>query len=108
MIALLELVFFLFFLPYILFGVVLAKIWDAVHTLFQPAILLVAVWIALLGLFLLYNMAPKDRSWLTTVESVAQSYVFGISTPYAILGISVCALVVSVLARERSPVAKRS
>ncbi len=103
MIAILEFLIFAFFLPYILFGVLLAKIWESVCVIFQPVLLLVAVWIASLGLFLLPSMVPNDRTWLSLVESIAQSHVFGVPTPYAIFGMALCVLIVSVIARQRRP-----
>jgi hypothetical protein len=103
MIAILEFLVFLLLLPYILFGVLLAKIWKAVCMVFQPVLLLLAVWIASLGLFLLPNMAPNDRPWLSLVESIAQSHVFGAPTPFAIFGMAGCVLIVSVIARQRRP-----
>jgi len=103
MIAILEFLFFLLLLPCILFGVLLAKIWESVCMVFQPVLLLVAVWIASLGLFLLPSMAPNDRPWLSLVESIAQSHVFGVPTPFAIFGMAGCVLIVSVIARQRRP-----
>lgn len=103
MIAILEFLFFLLLLPYILFGVLLAKIWEAVCMVFQPVLLLLAAWIASLGLFLLPSMAPNDRPWLSLVESIAQGHVFGVPTPFAIFGMAGCVLIVSVIARQRRP-----
>lgn len=103
MIAILEFLIFLILLPYILFGVLLAKIWEAVCMVFQPVLLLVAVWITSLGLFLLPSMEPNDRPWLSLVESIAQSHVFGVQTPFAIFGVAAGVLVVSVIARQRRP-----
>lgn len=103
MIAILEFLFFLLLLPYILFGVLLAKIWEVVCMVFQPVLLLLAVWIASIGLFLLPSMAPNDRPWLSLVESIAQSHVFGVPTPFAIFGMAGCVLIVSVIARQRRP-----
>ncbi|HCF3018602.1 TPA: hypothetical protein NIB55_005872 [Pseudomonas aeruginosa] len=104
MIAILELLIFLLLLPYILFGILLAKIWEAVCMVFQPVLLLIAVWIASLGVFLLPSMAPNDRPWVTLVESIAQSHVFGVPTPFAIFGMAGCVLAVSVFTRQRRPV----
>lgn len=103
MIAILEFLIFLLLLPYILFGVLLAKIWESVCMVFQPVLLLVAVWIASLGMFLLPSMAPDDRPWLSLVESIAQSHVFGVPTPFAIFGMAGCVLIVSVIARQPRP-----
>lgn len=103
MIAILEFLIFLFLLPYILFGVLLAKIWESVCTVFQPVLLLVAVWIASFGFFFLPSMAPNDRPWLSLVESIAQSHVFSVPTPFAIFGVAGCVLIVSVIARQRRP-----
>lgn len=103
MIVILEFLFFLFLLPYILFGVLLAMIWQAVCMVFQPVFLLVAVWITSLGLFLLPSIAPNDRPWLSLVESIAQSHVLGVPTPFTIFGIAACVLIVSVIARQRHP-----
>ncbi|AXQ51120.1 MULTISPECIES: hypothetical protein [Pseudomonas] len=103
MIAILQLLIFLLLLPYILFGVVLAKIAEAVCTVFQPVLLLLAVWIASLGVFLVPSMMPNDRPWLSLVDSIAQSHVLGVPTPFGILGVAVCVLIVSVIARQRRP-----
>ena len=103
MIAILEFLMFLFVLPYILFGVLLAKIWESVCRVFHPVLFLVAVWIASFGMYLLSSMAPNDREWLSLVESIAQSHVFGVPTPFAIFGIAACVLIVSVIARQRDP-----
>ncbi|WP_158456335.1 hypothetical protein [Pseudomonas fluorescens] len=105
MIAILEYLIFLFLLPYILFGVLLAKIWETVCMVFQPVLLLVAVWIASLGLFLLPSMAANDRPWLSLVESIAQSHMFGVPTPFAIFGVAACVLIAAVIARQRHPAA---
>lgn len=101
--ALLEFLIFLLLVPYILFGILLAKIWESVCMIVHPGLLLVGVWIASLGLFLLPKMAPNDRPWVTMVESIAQSHVLGVPTPFAILGIAACVFVVSVIARQRNP-----
>lgn len=101
MIAILEFFIFMLLLPYILFGVLLAKIWEAVCMFLQPIFLLVAVWIASMGFFLLPSMAPNDRPLLSLVESIAQSHVFGIPTPFSILGLAGCMLIVSVITRQR-------
>lgn len=53
MIAILEFLMFLFVLPYILFGVLLAKIWESVCRVFHPVLFLVAVWIASFGMYFL-------------------------------------------------------
>ncbi|WP_432780701.1 hypothetical protein QZH44_30050 (plasmid) [Pseudomonas corrugata] len=102
MIAILEFLIFLFLLPYILFGVLLAKIWETVCNVCQPGLLLVAVWIASLGGWLIPSMAPNDRPWLTLVESIAQSHVLGAPTPFFIFGIALVILVFAVIARTRN------
>ncbi len=103
MIAILEFLILFFLLPYILFGVVLAKIWEAVCTFFQPVLLLLAVWICSIGMFLLPSMEPHDRPWMTILEAIAQSHVFGLQTPFVIFGIAACVVIVSVAARQRNP-----
>lgn len=103
MIAILEFLIFLFLLPYILFGVLLAKIAEAVCMVFHPVLLLVAVWIATLGVFLIPSMAANDQAWVSLIDSIAQSHVLGVPTPFAILGVAVCVLIVSVVARQRRP-----
>ncbi|MEW5512005.1 hypothetical protein ABGT16_05230 [Pseudomonas asiatica] len=103
MIAILLLLILLLLLPYILFGVLLAKISEAVCMVFQPVLLLVAVWIATLGVFLIPSMAPNDQPWVSLVDSIAQSHVFDVPTPFAILGLAACVLIVSVIARQRRP-----
>lgn len=103
MIVLLELLLFLFVLPYILFGILLAKICEAVCMVFQPFLLLVAVWVASSGAWLISRMAPNDRHWVTLIESIAQSHVFSVPTPFAILGVAGCVLIVSAIVRQRRP-----
>nr|WP_192963330.1 hypothetical protein [Pseudomonas fluorescens]CEK42136.1 hypothetical protein PQBR57_0183 [Pseudomonas fluorescens SBW25] len=101
MMALVE--FFILFLvwPYVLFGIILAKIWEAVCTVFQPALLMASVWIASMGLLLLPSSFPTDRPYVTMVELVAQGHIFGIQTPNAIFCVAAIVLVLSVFARQR-------
>lgn len=103
MIAILQLLIFLLLLPYILFGVMLAKISEAVCMVFQPVLLLVAVWVASLGVFLIPSMVPNDQPWVSLVDSIAQSHVFGVPTPFAIFGVAACVLIVSFISRQRRP-----
>lgn len=101
MMMLIEAIIFFLVWPYILFFVVLAKIWEAVCDLFNPTLLLVSVWIASFGLLLLPSSIPSDRPYVTMVEVVAQGHVFGIQAPNLIFGVAAFVLVISVLTRQR-------
>ncbi|WGO96451.1 hypothetical protein QCD61_28220 (plasmid) [Pseudomonas viciae] len=103
MFTILVFIFVIVALPYLLFGVVLGIIVDTVCTVFQPALLLVAVWIGLIGLFLFPSMEPSDLPFSTLVEVIAQSHLFNIPTPYAIFSIAGCFVVAAFIARQRKP-----
>lgn len=99
--ALIELFILFLVWPYVLFGIILIKIWEAVCTVFQPALLMASVWIASMGLMLLPSSVPTDRPFVSMLELVAQGHIFGIQTPYAIFGVAAIVLAISVLARQR-------
>lgn len=92
---------FMFALPYLLFGILLAKIWNSVCVICQPILMLVAAWVALIGLFLIPSMALNERPWLSLVDTIAQSHVSGVPTPFLFLGVAACVFVLSVILRER-------
>lgn len=106
MLAILELFIFFILWPYILFGIILAKIWEAVCAVFNPVLLLVAVWFASIGVFLLPSSIPNDRQWVSLVESVAQAHIFWLKTPFALFALAGCVLVVSVFTRLRKSVSE--
>lgn len=106
MLVLIELIIFFLVLPYILFGIVLRKIGNAVCAFFNPVLLLASVWIASLGLVLLPSSVPSDRPYVSVVEMTAQGHIFGIQTPSAIFIVAALVLVISAIARRRKVVRK--
>lgn len=100
MVALFELLIFVFLLPYILFRVLLAKVAEAIGAMFQPVILLAAVWVALMGIYLVPSMMPTDAPWVTLIESVAQSHVWAVPTPFALFALAGVLVVVSLVMKQ--------
>lgn len=91
---------FAILLPYILFGVVLAKVAEAIGEVFQPIILLTAVWVAVMGAYLVPSMMPTDAPWLTLIESVAQSHVWGVPIPFVLFALAGVLVVVSFVMKQ--------
>ncbi|HDS1721834.1 hypothetical protein NPS53_07970 [Pseudomonas putida] len=101
MLALLQILFLLIVLPYILFAVVMIKIWDAVCSLIHPVGLMIAVWLASTGYILLPSSFPSDRPWLSIVEQVAQFRILGYPTPVTLFAVAALVLVVSMFLRVK-------
>ncbi|MBC2385310.1 hypothetical protein HF209_30610 [Pseudomonas sp. WS 5096] len=100
MAALFEILVFVFLLPYILFGVLLAKVAETIGAMFQPVILLAAVWVAVMGAYLVPSMRATDAPWVTMIESVAQSHVLGVPTPFAFFAFAGVLVVVSLVVKQ--------
>lgn len=100
MAALFEILIFLLLLPYILFGVLLAKVAETIGAVFQPVILLIAVWVAVMGAYLVPSMRATDAPWVTLIESVAQSHVLGLPTPFALFALAGVLVVVSLVVKQ--------
>ena len=88
MLALIEFLVWVFFFPYVLFGMLLGHVAYLVSRAFQPHMLLAGVWFATLGLYLLPMRAPDDLPFVSLVDSIAQSHIAGLSTPLAFLVIA--------------------
>lgn len=87
MMALLQFVFFLLVLPYVLFGWLLGHIALTVARAFEPRLLLAGVWFVAAGAWLLPSSRPDDSlPFLTLVEVVAQSHIGPVPIPAALLG----------------------
>lgn len=99
--TLISLLIFLVIIPYILFAVVMIKIWEAVCTVIHPAGLMTAAWLTSLGLYLLPSTFPSNTGWITMVERVAQFTIFGLKTPFALFALAGVALVVALFARMK-------
>lgn len=85
MLVLVELLFWIFAFPYILFGVLLRHILSTISETFQPQIFMFGVWFAALGLHLhLIKPEPNERQFESLVETIAQSHIFGLATPLAL------------------------
>lgn len=92
MIALLELVLLLLFLPFILFGVVLGHLFNTIEQMFHPLTFLSGVWAFICGAFLLRHMAPDSLPFESIVQVLARSHVLGFTTPVMLIAVG-CALV---------------
>ncbi|MGT2457784.1 hypothetical protein ACU4GI_33320 [Cupriavidus basilensis] len=102
MLAILEFIVLLFVLPWFLFGILLAKVATAVAAIFEPHLLLAGVWLGSLGLYLMPRRIPDDLPFVGLVDAIAQSHVFGLSTPVAMLaGAGVIILAAAVVAYGR-------
>lgn len=102
MLALFQLLLLLLVLPYILFAVVLIKIWEAVCAVIHPMGLMIAVWFAITSFILLPSSFPSDRPWLSMVERVAQFKILGYPTPVTLIAVATLVLIVSVFLRTKS------
>jgi len=60
-------------------------------------LLLGAVWITVLGSWLLSYMEVSDRPWVTVFESIAQRHVLGMLLPYAVLGTPITVAIASAM-----------
>lgn len=103
MLAIFQFMVFFLLWPYVLFGIVLGLIFKAICTVFQPVLLLVAVWVASLGCLFLPYMEPNNNDFSSLVEVIAQSHLLGMPTPFAIFAIAGCIVIASVIARQRKP-----
>jgi hypothetical protein len=99
MIALLELILLVLLLPYILFGVLLAKIADLIGALMEEKLLCLAIWLFILGAVLWPRRIPDDKPWVDLAGSIAQISVFGFTTPVWLMVIGLFALIASFLVR---------
>ncbi|MBV6885842.1 hypothetical protein [Xanthomonas euvesicatoria] len=107
MLALLEFVFWLLILPYVLFGLLLAHIARAIAQVFESRLLLAGVWFGAMGAWLLPDSTPDDsRPFVTLVEMVAQSHIGPVPTPAVLLGVAgllvIAAAVVALRQRLRA------
>jgi hypothetical protein len=104
MLAILEFVFFLLFLPYILFGMLLAHVADTIAQVFEPRLLLTGVWFGVLGGWLLTESTPDDtRPWQSLVEVVAQSHIGPVLTPVALLVVAGLLVATAAFVRLKRP-----
>ncbi|MGL0788790.1 hypothetical protein [Xanthomonas translucens] len=107
MLALLEFVFWLLILPYVLFGMLLAHIAHAITQVFEPRLLLSGVWFGAMGAWLLPSSTPDDsRPFVSLVEMVAQSHIGPVPTPAALIAVAallvIAAAVVAFRRRQRA------
>ena len=103
MLALLEIAFFLLFLPFVLFGLLLGYI-GQVLTAFEPRLFLAAVWCVAVGAYLAPHSEVDDsRPFVTLVESLAQSHIGPVPMPVVFLSVACwLAAVAAVVAARRS------
>lgn len=97
MLAIIELVFFVLLLPYIMFGQLLAHVADLVSTYFEPKLLLVGAWFVLVAVFLFPSKDPDDSPFVSVVDAIAQSHIAGLQTPTTLFGFGTFLVVVSAL-----------
>ena len=85
MIAFLELILFLFLLPYLLFGLVLGYLFDGIVTIFHPPTLLAGIWVLIGGLLLIPHAKPDDLPFESIAQILARSHIFGVDTPFSLI-----------------------
>lgn len=81
MIAIIEFVLGLLILPYLLIGFFVADVAKFITELFDPWLLFIGVITAVIGLELQRHSTPDDSPFISIVDSIAQSHVFGIAVP---------------------------
>lgn len=99
MFALIELILFLFFLPYILFGMLLGYIYERVTAVFQPHALLAGIWLAIGGALLVPHSAPDDLPFETVLQVIARSDVLGMGMPAFLIVLGVFTVAISAVIR---------
>lgn len=101
MAAVFEGLIFLIVLPYVLFGVLLATIWEAVCEVFYPPLLLGGLWIMIVGSFLLSRLVQSDLTFVTVSTSIARTNLLSVPTPFVILGVGLCCVAASFVMRQK-------
>lgn len=107
MLALVEFVVWLLILPYVLFGLLLTHIAHVFAQVFDSRLLLAGVWFGVMGARLLPSRTPDDsRPFVSLVEMVAQSHIWRVPTPAALIGVAgilvVASAVVAFRRRQRA------
>lgn len=101
MYPLLEFAFLFILAPYILFGAILGAVAGLIINLFQPAILMASVWLAVLGAYLSAHRPDPNLAFINPLGLVAEYHILGVSVPSIILGIAAVLLIVALLCRQR-------
>lgn len=102
MYSLLELAFlFIFFAPYILFGVVLGAVAGLIINLFHPTILMASVWFVVVGAYLSAHRPDPSLAVVPLLGMIADFHILGVPLPSIILGGAGVLLIVALLCRQR-------
>lgn len=79
----------LLFLPFMMFGAILAYLGEEISRVFQPHLLLSGIWVGGMGAWLLRGSTPDDsQPYLTLTEVIAQSHVGPIPAPFAMFALA--------------------
>lgn len=96
MLAIFEFLIFVFFVPYVLLAVLLAKVIEAVAQSFHPGAVMFAGWLLIVGAWLSTHMAyDPNRPWVSMIELFSQSHLFGIPAPFLFIGAAFPVLILS-------------
>ncbi|WP_101869656.1 hypothetical protein [Xanthomonas citri] len=105
MIMLLEVFFFILLFPFMVVGVALRFIAEAIRTIFNVPLLALATWLASAAILLANNANPDpDRLWITPLEQIASAQVGGFQAPVFFALLAATALTASALLRVWLPV----
>lgn len=98
---LLVLAVFVIFAPYIQFGVVLGMIASTICTIFQPALLMGAIWFGFMGSYLAAQVPSPDVPYMNIIELVSQAQVFGVALPIVLFVIAGALVIAAFFTRQR-------
>lgn len=101
MTVLVSLVFFLFFWPAILGGIIFGLLGHALLQVCDGKLLLMGVWLMTVAMWLKSNQPDPDSPFMNLPQIIATSHVMGISTPLIMMLISAVVLALAFFVKMR-------
>lgn len=104
--VIIDILFFIFVLPSLLFGVLLGKIYDSISGFFEPVQFLTSIWFLSVAYFLWpYQEINESVKFISIFDAVAQAKIMGASIPVVLILLSAILVLSSMIAawhRRRS------
>lgn len=102
MIAILEFLFFVLFLPFMVIGVILGMVASTIASVFHLPTFFLSAWAFIVGSWLMGHRANShDQVFIGLIEHVAQSHIASVPTPVGLLALSTIFFVVSIALRQK-------